>query len=404
MSRQGRATRPSPGAVPRTIVTATGPGDLVAAVPYLVGFTPTRSLVMVSLRGPRLRFGLVARVDLPAGDQVQPERAAVARSLCDFVRRDGPREAVVLVYDTQPWRPQHRPWQQLVDAIDDELAGHDVPVREALYVTNQRYWSYTCTRPTCCPDEGRLVADTASSAVAAAYVLEGRSPFVDRPTLAARVAPLGPLTTAAVEGALTSALAAVAPWWARAGSARWTAWQRESIGLFDAAAHRYLAGPSSLPPHEAGRLLAAMVDATTRDVLATRWTRWCEALAPSPDDDALTRSVRKLVHDLPAPPDLTEPKVHEAVERLLVDLAVCVDGVGALAPLALLAMHSWSNGEGARAGVAIDRALVIDPEYRLAGLVDSLLRSGLAPSWVADLRADDEAAAPRRPPEVPLTG
>jgi|GEM_PF-6529566 len=58
-------------------------------------------------------------------------------------------------------------------------------------------------------------------------------------------------------------------------------------------------------------------------------------------------------------------------------------------------MHAWSSGEGAQAGVAIDRALRIDPGYRLAGLVDALLRSGRAPNWVAPARAEDEALRPK---------
>jgi len=82
--------------------------------------------------------------------------------------------------------------------------------------------------------------------------------------------------------------------------------------------------------------------------------------------------------------------VHRAVTRLLVDLSTSVDGDPALAPLTLLAMQSWACGEGAQAGVALDRALAIDAGYRLAGLVDALLRSGLAPSWVAPLREEDE--------------
>ncbi len=95
-------------------------------------------------------------------------------------------------------------------------------------------------------------------------------------------------------------------------------------------------------------------------------------------------------------PDTADPDVHQGVDRLLVDLAVCTDGTDALAPLTLLAMHAWSSGNGAQAGVAIDRALAIDPRYSLAVLVDGLLRSGLEPSWVGRRRAVDESARPRR--------
>ncbi len=358
----------------------------------MLGFTPTHSLVVVSLRGPRLRVGLVARADLPD----EASQVAAARSLCTFVRRDGPREVIVLVYDAQPWRAGTRPWQDLVGAVEDELAGHHVAMREAVYVTDQRYWSYTCTRPWCCPEEGCTLAEAASSPVAAEYVLQGRSPLADRATLAARVAPKGSLATAAVGNSLVRALEVIAPWWGAQADPVWTTWQRQGVALFDAAADRYLTG-GALGPDEAGRLLAALIDLDTRDVIAVRWTRWVASLQDKPvgEDDDLARRVRALA---PAPrtgPDLADEDCRDAVGRLLLDLATCCDGPGALAPLTVLAMHAWSFGEGAQAGVAIDRALRIDPGYRLAGLVDTLLRSGRAPSWVAPVRADDEAARPK---------
>lgn len=392
MSRNRRASSTLPTPSGRRVIKAKGPGDLVAAIPYMLGFTPTHSLVVVSLRGPRLRVGLVARADLPD----EASQVAAARSLCTFVRRDGPREVIVLVYDAQPWRAGTRPWQDLVGAVEDELAGHHVAMREAVYVTDQRYWSYTCTRPWCCPEEGCTLAEAASSPVAAEYVLQGRSPLADRATLAARVAPKGSLATAAVGNSLVRALEVIAPWWGAQADPVWTTWQRQGVALFDAAADRYLTG-GALGPDEAGRLLAALIDLDTRDVIAVRWTRWVASLQDEPvgEDDDLARRVRALA---PAPrtgPDLADEDCRDAVGRLLLDLATCCDGPGALAPLTVLAMHAWSFGEGAQAGVAIDRALRIDPGYRLAGLVDTLLRSGRAPSWVAPVRADDEAARPK---------
>lgn len=407
MSRNRRlARRPA-----RTVVAARGPGDLVCAVPYLLGFTPTASIVLVSLRGPRLRFGLVARLDLPdvqEHDEVgyQAQASRVAEALCSFVRRDRPREVVAMIFDERPWAPTQRPWQQLVDEIVSELALQGLPLREALYVTSQRFWSYTCAQDGCCPDAGQARADTASSPLAAAYVLAGRSPLADRQTLAARVAPAGPVTTAAVESVLASALAEVAPCWQDIGSAQWVHWQSESRRLFDLAASRYLSGGRDVTPDEAGRLLAGLLDVTTRDGVAIRWTRWWEAMpAWAPGDDAGLNQWRL---DPPAdaggPIDLADPDVQGAVDRLLRDLAVRSDGPGALAPLTLLAMHSWACGDGAQAGVAIDRALQLDPAYRLARLAETLLRSGIAPSWVDVDRADDESAAGVPAPDIPLTG
>ena len=47
-----------------TVTKVTGPGDIVVIVPYLLGFDPTDSLVVIGLEGPRLRFGPCFRLDL----------------------------------------------------------------------------------------------------------------------------------------------------------------------------------------------------------------------------------------------------------------------------------------------------------------------------------------------------
>src|SRR5215212_5894946 len=110
----GPRVAPGPPSRERTFVSVQGPGDLVAAVPYLVGFDPVRSVVVVSLRGARLRCGLVARVDLPSPEQVP----AWADAMVGYVLSDRPREVVVLVHHDRPWRPGRRPFGPLVEALE----------------------------------------------------------------------------------------------------------------------------------------------------------------------------------------------------------------------------------------------------------------------------------------------
>ena len=388
MSRNRRVAR-GPA---RTVVNARGPADLVAAVPYLMGFVPSASIVVVSLRGPRLRLGVVARLDLPPAGREHDTAAAIAA----FVRRDGPREAVVLVYDDRPWtRWWPRPHQLLVDAVGDDLGRHGVPVREAVYVGGQRFWSYSCTMPGCCPADGWPMRDAKASEVAATYVLQGRSPLADRQGLVDRVAPGDPATLAAVENAIDTCVAAVGPQGQDTRAAGRRAWQRARASDLDTLARRYAAGERGLSADEAGRALAGLLDHEVRDVVAVRWTRWMLSLAAPGTADEVTRPVAELADDS-TPPDLDDLELAEAVEQLLVDLAVRADGPAAVAPLTLLAMQCWACGNGAAAGVAVDRALAIDPAYRMATLVDQLLRAGLAPRWAADVRADDEAPGRRR--------
>ncbi len=375
-----------------TVINARGPADLVAAVPYLVGFVPSASVVVVSLRGPRLRLGLVARLDLPpAGHEL-----ATAAAISAYVRRDAPREAVVLVYDDRPWtRWWPRPHQLLVDEVTGDLGRHGVPVREAVYVGAHRFWSYGCTMPGCCPPAGWPMRDARSSEVAATYVLQGRAPLADRQGLVDRVTPGDPDTLAAVQDALDACVAAVAPRWQDAGADSWTAWQRARASDLEDLVRRYAAGERRLSVDEAGRALAGLLDHDVRDVVAVRWTHWLPALAAPGTTDEVTRPVAELVGDS-APPDLDDLELAAAVAQLLVDLAVRADGPAAVGPLTLLAMHCWACGDGASSGVAVDRARSIDPTYRMATMVDQMLRAGLAPRWVADVRAHDEAPGRRR--------
>ncbi len=62
--------------------------------PYLVGFEPQQSLVVLSLRGPRSRLGLTARIDLPAARSA----TACARNFVNYLKRDGAARAIIVFY------------------------------------------------------------------------------------------------------------------------------------------------------------------------------------------------------------------------------------------------------------------------------------------------------------------
>jgi hypothetical protein len=89
---------PLPGAhpVPRATLRLGHPRELLALVPYLLGFEPRDSAVLVGLRPPGHRVGLVARVDLP--DLLRPDGAELAAALADHLHDDGTAEVVVVLY------------------------------------------------------------------------------------------------------------------------------------------------------------------------------------------------------------------------------------------------------------------------------------------------------------------
>ncbi|HSU34601.1 MAG TPA: DUF4192 family protein, partial [Propionibacteriaceae bacterium] len=80
---------------PRTRLRARGAPDLLALVPFQLGFHPTESLVTVLVRSGRVV--LTARLDLPA-----PESAsATATFLGDLVRQHQIEELVLFAYSGQ---------------------------------------------------------------------------------------------------------------------------------------------------------------------------------------------------------------------------------------------------------------------------------------------------------------
>ncbi len=168
--------------------------DVVAGVPYQCGFHPERSVVVLSLRGPRQRVGLVTRLDLPTGEDL----TAVVERLAELIERDEGNATMVLIYDELPWDPAGPPHQHLLTELLDQLSAWSIPAVDALYVRADRFWSYQCSDERCCPAAGRSVADAKNSPVAAAYVMAGLAPLPDRAALVARVQPTRPLLVAAV--------------------------------------------------------------------------------------------------------------------------------------------------------------------------------------------------------------
>jgi hypothetical protein len=410
-SAEGPRVPPGIRARERTFIRVTGPADLVAAVPYLVGFQPVRSVVVVSLRGARLRCGLVARVDAPPPGQVQPW----ADGLVSYVLRDEPREVVVLVYHDRPWRAARRPLGPAVDALQRRFADDGVALKDALYVTPDRFWSYLCTEPRCCPPEGRPVDAGRSSAVAASYVAEGKAPLTDRGAVVAQLDPGPPDVLAATRRAAQQATGRALICDRPDYEAHWQMWQTGTAELFSRLVRRRLDGDTREPSvQEVGRVVAGLRDRTTRDLVGVRSTGWLRALPGMgdwlreggrpldglPDDPGSDLGeLRRLLLGCARPEDprVSSPQGQQEVAAVLADLCRRCDGDLAVSPLVLAGMQAWASGDGVLAWAAVDRALALDPDCTMAGLLEQLLQHGIAPAWVEQDRAEDEAVPPREP-------
>src|SRR5687767_8355071 len=103
------------------------PADLIAAVPYLLGFHPDESVVVVAMRGRRVVFAARADLPIPGADPLDP-----ATHLAGVIARQGAEAATVLGYG-----PAARVTPAL-DAVRESLTSAGLTVLDVLRVTDGR--------------------------------------------------------------------------------------------------------------------------------------------------------------------------------------------------------------------------------------------------------------------------
>lgn len=335
------------------------PAGLLAAVPGLLGFTPSNSVVVLALSGRRV--GVTMRVDLP-------EPAADERPMIDDVvprvLRAAPHadQAVVVVYPAEA--AGHRdllPWRGFVGELADALEAGGLELRDALCVSGDRWFSYLCDDDECCSPQGAPLEGSDALRVRSGLALAGVAPLPDRAALVAEVAPtFGPVrhtvadlvderSTALVDR-LGLAASTEATQEAPAELARaLESWRDEAIDTVAAVLRGGRADES-----ETADVLLALADVRVRDTVL--WDLMAE--------------------DSPALWDHAATTLAQATRRA---------PDGAVAPVAtVLAIARWQHGDGVRARVALDRALADEPGYSLALLVMQALDRGLPPQeWRA---------------------
>ena len=166
------------------------PTDLLAVVPHLLGFIPGHSLVIAGARGPQLRIEVTLRFDLPDPPDGQAA-ASIAAHAVSVLASQQFTTAVVIGYGPGPLVTP------LADAIREAMTGTDLELRDVLRVEGDRYWSYLCASPLCCPPEGVPFDIDGHPASAAFTVASGQQILGSRDDLAATIAPVtGPIAEA----------------------------------------------------------------------------------------------------------------------------------------------------------------------------------------------------------------
>jgi hypothetical protein len=209
----GAAGRPGPSnrpaGAPGTVRLAS-PGSVVASVPFLFGFHPENSLVVLGVSqspegGSFIRHGV--RIDL---DQVRGQERATALELAARLRDQDADIAILVAFGPRgatgaKARPDH--CRKLMAAFRAQLEAaaseERVTVVDAIYTANGRWWSYMCRNNRCCPAAGTVVPAEPPAGLAGAFAARGHTVYASREALDATLDPHPPevlaRTAAAVE-------------------------------------------------------------------------------------------------------------------------------------------------------------------------------------------------------------
>lgn len=347
--------------------------ELVAVLPYEMGFRPRRSVVLVGVRDRRV--DVVQRVD------VTDDATAISDICAVFVgnlQRDGCQAALIVGYEDRPGESAAL-GGALASAVRD--AGltlvDEVVVRGGSLVRPGDLGSRAVSLP---PDD--------SVPAVATFVALGRCPAPDRETLAARLKPTDTPLRAAVSRAVEQRgrgrgprAAAAVGWWA--AYLDWTAYppaEGVAVSAVDMA-----------------RLILSLRDRRMRD-LVIAWL--CPGSPPMRLLDAHLVAMATATFRSPVAP--RDPEVRGWLsDRLGLLIEHCPEAE-APAVLSVLAALAWFEGRGAVAGLAVERALDIDPTYRLARLLERMVRYGIRPG--CEVEADSPATARPEVDDAPLAG
>lgn len=378
--------------------------DVLAAIPYLLGYRPAECVVVagVAADGRLPLLACAALDDLSDPDDAGRIAQAVAARAADVcVDR-----AVVVVWterDAGPGTGARRGVDRLIGLLDA------VTDTDPWLVAPSGYRGLDCTDLLCCPPDGHPLDQLETGEVSAAFVLSGRAVALTEAD-AFRI-------PRAAEAARTLAARAAARW-ERAAARPDTStdahagWRRKSLAAWEEA-RRHAAterlvdeqpGVVALPPALLGRIGAALADTAVRDAALLTLVPGAQEVArrtvdgAAPDDleaataDAIARVVDPRVALLP------DEETAGPARAVLEAVAGHVPRRHQPPALTLLGFLAWWRGDGGLAGHRVQAALALDPGYRLATLLGSALTAALPPGWVRRAAVRDSGADAPGPP------
>lgn len=311
------------------------PAELLPLVPYLLSFTPARSLVLLYLAAGRVI--LTARVDLPPSEHA----VAAADSLLRVRMAAQPDAILIIGYEATPGESD-----PLADHLDRRLSTCGIAVLDRITVRDGRWY-----RPEQ-PAQGHPVPELGSTAAEAELVAAGVAvPAADRADIVTRFE-AGP--RAAAVGEECDRLADLGNDRPDAALAAW----RQVLSADRVA---------DVPPAALAAAAVALNSTAFRDQLLAR------LLPGTLDPDGLGSAA---AFEEVLPTSWLREQAAGALGRLT-GLAASLPERHAAPALTVAAAVAWSQGFGADARVALARVERAQPGYPLAGLLTQLIDRGL---------------------------
>ncbi|MCG8918040.1 DUF4192 domain-containing protein [Actinokineospora sp. PR83] len=318
----------------RTTLALHDGGDLVAAVPNLLGFHPVDSLVLITVverpGGGDAAIGTAIRADLPAPE----DYGGMAEHLAEIATGHSASAAfLVLVGGERLAR------KDLVRRVVDNLEAVSVTVPHALWAPataeGQPWWCYAD-----CACTGKVV-DPDTSALAVAMTVAGAVRYPDRQSLADTLTQDPRVDLARRAALIRSATTPPDP------------------SLVDETISEMAAAGASDPPAPEPALDDDLVAGLAIALSDADIRGHCLTIALTERAGVAERLWTRLVRMLPDP--------HRSV------------------PACLLAVHAYLRGDGALAQMALELANAADSDNNLAALLRACLERALPPDEFRDM-------------------
>ena len=374
-----------------TTIHLSGPADVLAVLPYQLGFHPRDALVAVSLHGTRM--GLVQRIDLPPPEHVLDAVTAMIGPL----RQDNPVAVLLIGFEEREGESR-----AMLDEMSRVCSAHGVEVHDRMVVRGGRWYNLDCIQ-SCCPTEGRELPAPSEVPAVAEFVGRGICPLPDRSALADRVEISSPL--------LSRAVSTLANEWLELRreatdvdeseiGERESELQETESEVHDAESELNVCRASelavwsrvlcdeddaepvqALPPQDLAMLAVSLTDVDLRDGLIA-WL--CPGtLPPELIDpmlfDQMSQALLEPVWLDGDRGDVEQVMALQRIEHRLCELCAALPDEWAVSTLTVLASFTWWRGDGALTRIALDRALRVDPHYRLAQLLERMVDLAIRP-------------------------